>query len=208
MNKLILPILIILVSCESKTTESRNDIKSNPISGGTKSDPINTNRESKNFCFRDYDCLQGYMDNLKIDTAWNDNFEIIKINLKLTCNKEYSHIDTMIYERNSPCESDSVIYRYKQNNLSGEYSFKGISKKIEITPQTLRDFIEDKSLSQMGYIGNSMSLTINKADSSLNLRLPIYFREIDVGEIVTVKVDKMGQIKFISTEKYAGFVPD
>ena len=101
-----------------------------------------------------------------------------------------------------------MIYRYNHNTLTIDYSYQDNKKRIKITTETFKEFLEDKRLIEVGYIGNNYKLTFNKEDTTVNLRLPIYFREIDAGEIATIEIDKNGDSKIKSIKKYEGFAPD
>jgi hypothetical protein len=198
MNKVALVLIVSLIGCKARTPEAANKLSDDVTKRG-----IEVIAKAKS-CFRDYNCLEDLMDNAVLDTVWSGKAEILKMNLRLACNSEYSHIDTMVYKRNSPCQADTVIYRYMQNTLSVEHVFRSKGTLINVTPQTFVNSIQDTRLALMGYFGNNFSLSINKSDSSIELRLPIYFREIDMGEIVTIEIDKNAQVKFISSERYEG----
>jgi hypothetical protein len=204
MSKLILIGLTLLTCCSPTKRETVDKIDSSSTQELPKT---KENRKTDNYCFRDFLCRED-MQRTDSDTIWRRNIEVLKLKLKLECNREYSFVDTIIFKRNSPCETDSVIYRYIQNTLTIEHTFKNISRTIEITPRTFEDFFEESKLAKLGYIGNNFSISINKNDSSFNITVPVYFQEIDVGEIGTVEIDKKGNIKVKSVERYPGFVPD
>jgi hypothetical protein len=198
MNKLTLILIVSLIGCEARPPETANNLYNDV----TKK-PMDVTPKAKS-CFRDYNCVEDLMDNAALDTVWSENAEILKMNLRLMCNNEYSHIDTMVYKKNSPCETDTVIYRYMQNTLSVEHVFRSKSNLINVTPRTFVNSVEDKRLALMGYFGNSFSLSITKSDSSARLRLPIYFREIEMGETLTIQIDKNAEVKFVSSQRYEG----
>lgn len=204
MKKLILIGLLFQICCTNSKTDR---INSNTIEiiGGNK----NTEESTKNskYCFRDFDCAE-HLESEGFDSVWVDNTEILRIGLKLICNQTYSYSDTTFFTKNSPCDSDSVIYRYVRNSLNIQHTFKGTTKLIEITPFSFNNFFEDKRLAIKGYIGNSFSILINKDDSLVTVRVPVYFREVDIGEIATIEIDKLGNWTVKSIEKYEGFVPD
>ena len=87
----------------------------------------------------------------------------------------------VIFEKGIPC--DSVIYRYIHNTLTIDHSFQNTKRTIEITAQTLKEFLGDKRLVNVGYIGKGYTLTINKSDTSVNIKLPLYFRELTWGKL-------------------------
>jgi hypothetical protein len=88
-----------------------------------------------------------------------------------------------------------------------DHSFKTNRKKIEITTEALREFFEDKELVRRGFIGDNFRIFL-QSDTSISFRIPIYFREIDAGEIVTMEITKNGAMEIKSVEKYFGFVAD
>jgi len=204
MKKLILICLLIQTAC---INSSRDRINSNT------DDIISVNKNPKGsvssnkYCFRDFDC-RDHLASKGFDSIWVDKTEILKISLKLVCNQTYTYSDTIYFTHNSPCVSDSVIYRYVRNSLNIQHTFKRTTNLIEITPLSIKDSLEDNRLGTMGYIGESFSVLINKNDSSVVVRVPVYFREIDIGEIAIIKIDKTGNWMIKSIEKYEGFVPD
>ena len=206
MKRLILFGLIIQICCteSKKAPDLSTDTNFNQVPLENPKIEKNINH---NYCLQDFDCYDG-LTSKGFDSVWVDDIEILKIRLKLICNKVYTYSDTAFFEKNSPCEKDSVIYRYIQNNLIIEHTFKGRTKTIEITPFSLKDFFEDKRLAKHSYIGPNFSLSIDRYDSSVSIRVPVYFREIDIGEIGVIEIDKTGNTKVKSIEKYEGFVPN
>lgn len=207
MKKLILIGLIIQICCTNNKKDIVDKTDSNLSQVIVENKKLEENIKIDNYCFRDFDCRDDLKSN-GFDSTWIDNTEILKVRLELKCDQVYTYSDTIFFERNSPYEKDSVIYRYVQNNLIIEHTFKTGTKIIEITPLSLKDFFEDKRLANQSYIGDNFSVSINKSDSSVSVRVPVYFREIDVGEIGTIEIDKKGNTKVKSMEKYIGFVPD
>jgi hypothetical protein len=186
---------IILTSCSyNKETKTQDE--------GDKKTEI---KKIDGYCIRDYECRSD-MENVTNVSVIYDSANKIKVQTRLTCLPGYSYSNKVISNKGIPC--DSMIYRYNHNILTINYSFNGKVNKLEITNKTFYEFLEDKRLADIGYIGDGYSLEFSKQDTTLNLRIPIYFREIDVGEIATVLIDKNGKLKIKALEKYEGFVPD
>jgi|GEM_PF-6453092 hypothetical protein len=202
MKKVILICLLFQICCTNSKTDRINDNARETIDGNKEESTKNSK-----YCFRDFDCGE-HLESKGFDSIWVDNTEILRIGLKLICNQTYAYSDTVFFTKNSPCDSDSVIYRYVRNSLNIQHTFKGTTNLIEITSFSIKDFFEDKRLAIKGYIGNSFSILTNKNDSLVTVRVPVYFREIDIGEIATLEIDKLGNWTVKSIEKYEGFVPD
>jgi hypothetical protein len=190
MNRLNLGLFIFLtINCSPEKTNSEDankDIVKKP--GG--------------YCLQDFDCRTD-MEKETFDTTWID---VLGLKIELSCDKHQVYTDTVLIKKEIPC--DSSIYRYVHNVLTVEHSFRSNKKVIVITTQTLREFLNDKKLVNVGYVGNNYSVSFNKGDTSVSIRLPVYFREIDIGEIATIAIAKDGIVYVTSVEKYAGFVPE
>jgi hypothetical protein len=192
---LLLTVSIILTSCHfKKETKSQGE--------GDKKTEI---EKIDGYCIQDYECRSD-MENVTNISVIYDSTNKIKVQTRLTCLPGYTYSKKVISENGVPC--DSIIYRYNHNSLEINYSVNNIGRKLEITTRTFYELLEDKRLADIGYIGDGYSLEFSKPDTILNLRIPIYFRETDVGEIATVEIDKNGKLKIKALEKYEGFVPN
>lgn len=203
MKKFILIGLLFQIGCINSKTDSIGS-ETDSTGNNTTSEKNTTNIQ---YCFRDFDCSD-YLESKGFDSIWFDNTEVLKIRLTLACHETYTYTDTVFFTKNSPCERDSVIYRYVGNSLNIQHTFKGITTLIAITPLSFKDFFEHENLAIKGYIGSSFSISINKNDSSVTVKIPTYFREIDIGEIATLEIDKSGQWTVKSIDQYEGLVPN